>query len=98
MSPRHRAQRTLELLGLGCHDPYPWQSADPSKSKDSSEAKPEEQKNKTDARVEVTESIREWDYGEYEGITSNEIKERREKEGKGDKKWDIWSDGCPGGE
>ena len=96
VSPRHRAQRTLELLGLGCHDPYPWQSSDPVKSDDPSEAPPDQQKNKTDARVEVTQSIREWDYGDYEGITSKEIKERREKEGKG--KWDIWKEGCPGGE
>src|ERR1700742_1399551 len=26
VSPRQRAQRTLELLNLGCHEPYPWQS------------------------------------------------------------------------
>ena len=50
----------------------------------------------TSAKIEVTEEIREWDYGEYEGITSAEIAKQREEEGKGE--WDIWRDGCPGGE
>lgn len=44
----------------------------------------------------VTEDIREWEYGEYEGITSQEIRERRKAGGLGG--WDIWRDGCPGGE
>ena len=85
VSPRARAQKTLELLQLGCQDPYPWQEArDDSKPK------------RTDAKVTVTEDIREWDYGEYEGITSKEIREKREAAGAGP--WDIWRDGCPGGE
>lgn len=46
--------------------------------------------------MQITEDIREWDYGDYEGITSAEIREIRKKEGKGP--WDIWRDGCPGGE
>ncbi|KAF7504934.1 hypothetical protein GJ744_001581 [Endocarpon pusillum] len=85
VSPRSRAKRTLELLGLGCRDPYPWQ-------KSRNESEPE----RTDAKVTVTEDIREWDYGEYEGITTKEIQERRKVEGLGP--WDIWRDGCPGGE
>ncbi|KAF9076144.1 phosphoglycerate mutase-like protein [Rhodocollybia butyracea] len=39
----------------------------------------------------LTEDAREWDYGEYEGLLSSEIKERRAD-------WDIWHHGCPGGE
>jgi len=38
-----------------------------------------------------SEEVREWDYGDYEGITSGEIKEMN-------KDWSIWKDGCPGGE
>lgn len=38
----------------------------------------------------------EWDYGDYEGITSAEIKKQRQAQGLGP--WDIWRDGCPGGE
>lgn len=85
MSPRSRAKRTLELLGLGCRDPYPWQ-----------ESRDESVSERTDATVTVTEDIREWDYGEYEGITTKEIQERRKAEGL--EPWDIWRDGCPGGE
>lgn len=87
MSPRHRAQRTLELLNLGCHDPYPWQSE---------ASTPSDSPHKTDARVTVEPRIAEWDYGEYEGVTSAEIRQLRADRGLGP--WDIWRDGCPGGE
>lgn len=85
VSPRTRAQRTLELLQLGCPDPYPWQTM-----RDKAEPR------RTNAKVTVTEDIREWDYGDYEGITSQQIREKRQMEGLGT--WDIWRDGCPGGE
>ncbi|KAJ3759830.1 phosphoglycerate mutase-like protein [Lentinula raphanica] len=39
----------------------------------------------------LTEEAREWDYGEYEGLLSSEIKVKRPN-------WNIWLDGCPGGE
>ena len=85
VSPRQRAQKTLELLGIGCRDKLPWQLSR-EKALDV----------RTDANVQITYDIREWDYGDYEGITSEEIKRRREKEGL--PAWDIWKDGCPGGE
>jgi broad specificity phosphatase PhoE len=37
------------------------------------------------------DDLREWDYGEYEGITTAEIHERQPG-------WNLWRDGCPGGE
>jgi len=37
------------------------------------------------------EDVREWDYGDYEGLTSGQIREIAPA-------WDIWTDGCPGGE
>lgn len=88
VSPRQRAQRTFELLGLGCKDELPWNkhgepAADPER--------------KCDACVEVTEDIREWDYGDYEGITSTEIREIRAKQGLSPD-WDIWRDGSVSGE
>lgn len=49
------------------------------------------------ASVEVTEDIREWDYGDYEGVTSPDIRRRRAEEGY-EGVWDIWRDGCAGGE
>jgi len=42
-------------------------------------------------RAEEREDLREWDYGDYEGLTSPQIEERRPG-------WDLWRDGCPGGE
>ncbi|HWD64076.1 MAG TPA: histidine phosphatase family protein [Solirubrobacteraceae bacterium] len=42
-------------------------------------------------RAEITEELHEWDYGEYEGLTTPEIRERRPD-------WWLWSDGCPEGE
>jgi broad specificity phosphatase PhoE len=41
--------------------------------------------------AESTDALLEWDYGEYEGITTTEI--RAERPG-----WFLWRDGCPGGE
>ncbi|KDR85337.1 hypothetical protein GALMADRAFT_218430 [Galerina marginata CBS 339.88] len=39
----------------------------------------------------LTEQVREWDYGQYEGLKSAEI-------AKLNPSWKIWDDGCPGGE
>ncbi|GGL16704.1 histidine phosphatase family protein [Mangrovihabitans endophyticus] len=41
--------------------------------------------------TEVTDDLVEWDYGEYEGITTASIHEDRPG-------WSLWTDGCPGGE
>jgi broad specificity phosphatase PhoE len=42
-------------------------------------------------RAELDERLLEWDYGDYEGITSEEIHERCPD-------WSLWRDGCPNGE
>ncbi|KAG0152465.1 hypothetical protein CROQUDRAFT_35398 [Cronartium quercuum f. sp. fusiforme G11] len=51
-------------------------------------------------RAEVVEDIREWTYGDYEGLWKHEVvkirAEKGLKSGKGG--WDIWVDGCEGGE
>jgi probable phosphoglycerate mutase len=44
-----------------------------------------------DADPLVRDDLREWDYGEYEGRTTTEIREERPD-------WYLWHDGCPGGE
>jgi broad specificity phosphatase PhoE len=42
-------------------------------------------------RAELRDELMEWDYGDYEGITTPEIRERRAD-------WSLWRDGCPHGE
>ncbi|KAL8773454.1 MAG: hypothetical protein Q9209_001557 [Squamulea sp. 1 TL-2023] len=86
VSPRKRAQRTLELLNLGCRERLPWQE----------EHQFEVVNIRTNAKVEIDDDVREWDYGKYEGLTSATIREQRKNNGEGS--WDIWRDGCPGGE
>jgi broad specificity phosphatase PhoE len=43
------------------------------------------------ADAERTELLIEFRYGEYEGLTTAEIRDERPD-------WDLWRDGCPGGE
>jgi broad specificity phosphatase PhoE len=42
-------------------------------------------------RAEQSDELLEWDYGEYEGETTDRIRESRPG-------WNLWRDGCPGGE
>jgi broad specificity phosphatase PhoE len=41
--------------------------------------------------TEVSDDLAEWNYGEYEGITTATIRETRPG-------WSLWTDGAPGGE
>ncbi len=43
------------------------------------------------ASAEVDPDLTEWNYGEYEGLTSKEIRQTNPK-------WNLFRDGCPGGE
>ena len=89
VSPRTRAQRTLELLDLGCRSRYPWH--------DSTAPSTSALDIRTNASIEITAAVREWDYGDYEGKVSKDIRADREARGLGGD-WDIWRDGCEGGE
>jgi probable phosphoglycerate mutase len=44
-----------------------------------------------EAQMALHDGLLEWDYGDYEGLTTAEI--RVDRPG-----WYLWSDGCPGGE
>jgi broad specificity phosphatase PhoE len=39
----------------------------------------------------IDDRLVEFDYGEYDGLTTKEIRDKRPD-------WDLWTDGCPGGE
>ncbi len=41
--------------------------------------------------AEIVDDLREWSYGEFEGLTTDEIRIERPD-------WFLWRDGCPGGE
>lgn len=43
------------------------------------------------AIAHIDEGLREWNYGEYEGLTSVQIRAKRAN-------WEVFRDGCPGGE
>ncbi len=43
------------------------------------------------AAAAIEPQLAEWDYGDYEGLRTAEIREQHPA-------WDIWTDGCPGGE
>lgn len=84
VSPRTRARKTLKLLlESGGVDDVEIPGFEGGKKEGG-------------LKTQVTEDVREWDYGDYEGITSAEIRKQREKEGLPE--WEIWRDGCPGGE
>ena len=41
--------------------------------------------------MELDDGLLEWDYGDYDGLTTTQIRERRPD-------WYLWRDGCPNGE
>lgn len=58
-----------------------------------------DEKIKNSIPFTVDEDVREWDYGQYEGLKTAEIvKLRKDKGLDPDSKWSIWRDGCEGGE
>lgn len=50
-------------------------------------------------KTTLTEDMAEWDYGDYEGLKVGEARAQRKEKGLDRQcEWDIWRDGCEGGE
>ncbi|KAL8861469.1 MAG: hypothetical protein Q9178_001993 [Gyalolechia marmorata] len=82
VSPRKRAQQTFHLLFGG----------------GSGESGADCGSDMAD-KVTLTEDIVEWDYGDYEGLVVGDIRSRRKEKGLDkEREWNIWRDGCEGGE
>lgn len=51
------------------------------------------------SKVSETDRLAEWDYGLYEGMLTRDIRALRKEHGLDtERPWDIWRDGCEGGE
>lgn len=88
VSPRMRAQRTLELLfeGAGREAALPATVSADGRAVGSGEVD-----------VRVTEDMAEWGYGDYEGLLTGEIRALRRERGLDvERGWEIWRDGCEG--
>ena len=52
-----------------------------------------------ESKFEITEDIREWEYGAYEGLLTAQIRAGRKERGLDtERPWNIWTDGCEDGE
>ncbi|QSZ34862.1 hypothetical protein DSL72_007721 [Monilinia vaccinii-corymbosi] len=106
VSPRKRAQKTLELLQIGCRERFPWEPEPEPSPQHAPSTTPTPTPSclpiRTTAPITITPSIREWDYGIYEGLTSPEVRLLRQSsqssQSQPQPQWDIWRDGCPSGE
>lgn len=89
-----RAKRTVELLHLGIHAHHHFK--DRLMGTEETSKAPT---NTNETTVEVTPWLKEWDYGEYEGLTIGQVHKLRKDRGldKG-RNWNIWLDGCEAGE
>ena len=47
--------------------------------------------------MRVSDDLQEWNYGAYEGLAIADIRKMRQEKGQ-DAAWNIWRDGCEGGE
>jgi len=52
-----------------------------------------------ETKVTTTEKLTEWNYGQYEGLLTDQIRTLRRDHGLDQERpWDIWKDGCEDGE
>ncbi|KAE9362626.1 putative phosphoglycerate mutase [Stipitochalara longipes BDJ] len=90
VSPRKRAVRTFEIL---------FNPSSSSSSSGSTSNSANVEISIEDEKVNIAEELAEWDYGNYEGWVVADIRKRRREQGlDGEREWNIWRDGCDGGE
>lgn len=86
VSPRQRAQKTLELL---------FETAGHEAALPASIEGDDIGSGTVDVRI--TEDIAEWGYGDYEGLLTKDIRSLRKERGHDtEREWDIWRDGTEG--
>ena len=51
-----------------------------------------------EGKVRVAPQLLEWNYGDYEGLKTSQIRQLREERGLDGNLWDHFKDGCEGGE
>ncbi|CDO94748.1 unnamed protein product [Kluyveromyces dobzhanskii CBS 2104] len=57
------------------------------------------EEQRSNIRIVVDEDLREWEYGDYEGLLTHEIVQSRKSRGLDQERpWNIWRDGCENGE
>ncbi|GIK07023.1 hypothetical protein Aspvir_002676 [Aspergillus viridinutans] len=97
ITPNTRDRQTCEILRLGVHQHQHFY--DRTTKQTTTTAIPPVTGEIAEATIQITPSLTEWDYGEYEGLTTDQIREKRRQAGL-DKEgpWSIWESGCPGGE
>lgn len=89
-SPRVSARRAAEILRLVSQNIQYFYDTDSDNFLNDPDV------HKQERSIRVTSMLREWDYGDYEGLTLAEIHRQRGKQSL--PRWDIGEQGCPGGE
>lgn len=99
VSPRQRATRTFQLLFGGTQNTGGSEGGKKAGGREVAGVR-EGIFGGGKGSIVVTEEIREWDYGKYEGMKPAEVREMRKQRGleKEGVKWSVWRDGCKGGE
>lgn len=95
-SPYQRARKTCEILNFSCDGSYPVVEEHELPKNVGTTS----QQTKQVRPIVYTDRLKEWDYGEYEGKTIEEVHElrRQRNQENGGPTWNIWLDGCEGGE
>ncbi len=97
LTGQHTGRTDLPLTAAGCHKAELVRGALATETFDAVFTSPLQRATETckraglGARAEIRPELREWDYGDYEGITTIDVHRSAPA-------WSLWTDGAPGGE